>query len=111
MKLMIFVKSILLVALLFVIIMTFNRCTTYEIPQEVCTYGIMTCDAGQFVCENFEIPEPICLYFNLACENLNVLCSAEYGSDEYKTALQNLNIANLELNKYIEIQQAAGAVK
>lgn len=111
MKILIFLKSVLVVAILLLIMIGSNGCTTFEIPAEICTYGQMTCDAGQYICENYEIPEPVCLYFNVACTNLNILCTSEYGSEQYKTALKNLNDANIALNKFVIEQNAAGSEK
>ena len=101
-------KPVYFIALLIAMICLFNSCTSVQIPQEVCTYGQMTCDAGLYVCENYEIPEPICQYFELACLNFTILCESEYGSVAYQTALKNLNIANVKLNEYIAQTNAVG---
>lgn len=89
-------------ALIIFSVLLFSRCSQFQIPDEVCTYGGMVCETGSFVCDNYQIPDPICSYFNIACTNLNLLCSAEYGSDEYKTALLNLKNANVAIQKFLD---------
>jgi len=97
------IKTFLISSILAIILLT-SGCTTYQIPDEVCTYGTVTCETGQYVCENFEIPEPICFYFNVACTNLQILCSTEPGTPQYETALKNLRLINREVQTYIAKQ-------
>lgn len=110
MKFAIWFKTVMVVLSL-IFILLISGCTTFEIPEEVCTYGQMTCETGTFICENYELPPAVCTYFSIACTNLNLLCSSEYGSDQYKSALKNLNEANLAINKFVTDQKVAAPVK
>lgn len=110
-KKLIFLKSFLVILSILILLLVTPGCTTIEIPEEVCTYGMMTCDAGTFICENYELPPAVCDYFSIACTSLEVLCSVDYGSPEYNTALKNLNDANISLNKFVSDQNAANTEK
>lgn len=101
MKTLIYFKTFLLISALILFFLFIDGCTTVEIPEEVCLYGLMTCDAGSYICNNYELPPEVCTYFNVACVNLQVLCNAGYGSDEYKMALKKLNEANLKFNNFV----------
>jgi len=111
MKYLIFIKTFLVITGLILFLSIAPGCTTFEIPEEVCTYGLMTCDAGQYICNNYELPPAVCTYFNVACVNLEILCNSEPGSNQYKTALKNLNDANIAINTFIQDQNPANGKK
>lgn len=101
MKTLIFIKSIIVVALFSLFVFISGCSGGSQIPPEVCNYGELVCSTGNYVCENFEIPDPICTYFNLACINLSVLCNSEPGSNEYNTALKSLNDLNVKVSEWM----------
>jgi len=92
----------LYVVIILISLFSFQSCTTIQIPDQVCTYGTMVCETGTYICENYEIPEPICMYFNIACVSLNTLCELQPDTPEYDIALENLKVANNELQLYLD---------
>jgi len=94
--------NLILLFVVTLLLLSFNGCTTIQVPEQVCTYGSMVCETGNYVCNNFEIPEPICMYFNLACSSLQTLCNTEPGSVAYNDAIKNLELANTKLNTFLQ---------
>ena len=106
MKILILIKSILVISIVTIVLLVTGCSGGSQLPPEVCTYGEMVCNTGNYVCENFPVPEPICTYFNLACINLSVLCEFEPGTPEYKAAIESLDSINVVMGNYLDSVQA-----
>ena len=72
-----------------------------QLNPEVCEAGALVCDITNNVCETFPVPEPVCSYLNIACVNLDLLCSNDPESNEYKTAKSELQKATTNLKKWM----------
>jgi len=92
------ITAILLTA--FVLSFTMSGCSgSTQLPKEVCDVGAVVCDVSGYICTNVpEVPSEICDLINLACLNLNILCKAEPGTDEYNKALTSLKNIDASLN-------------
>lgn len=98
----------LFLLILFVVSFSFlnTSCSGGHIPAAVCDYGQIVCDISQTACRNIPgVPPSICDYLDLACYNLEVLCSTDPESEQYKSALISLELINERLTEYQAAQK------
>lgn len=74
-----------------------------QVSGEVCAVGAIVCNVSSIICESVpELPPEVCKFLDIACINLNLICATEPGTTEHDEAVESLNKANIELNKYIQ---------